>query len=113
MFTLKLTTRQTRPDELQLVANQWHEVELHWYLDRGKCLVRMNGKTELTLPIQNPSPQGISYLRVRTTAREIDHEGWQIEKVKCRFAALKLGAIHQRATEFIDHSLNRSRVFKA
>ncbi|MBI5775600.1 MAG: exo-alpha-sialidase [Verrucomicrobia bacterium] len=65
-----------------LEAGRWHEVELAWDTAKSTCAVRVNGKLAQTIKAAHPAPDGLSYLRLRSTASAVDTAGFLVESVK-------------------------------
>lgn len=53
----------------------WHNVEIYWDTIRGRGALRVNEGAMLPLPQLQPSVHGMSYLRIRATARGGDEAG--------------------------------------
>jgi hypothetical protein len=68
-------------DQLDLVPNQWSDLRLDWNLAEKSCFLSINGKKAFYLPQQNPTLNGLSYLRFRSTATEDDPVGLLVENV--------------------------------
>ena len=54
---------------------EWHDLELQWDLDKKTCEVRSDGKTVQTLSLRNETLNGLSYLRLRSSAPSLDNAG--------------------------------------
>lgn len=64
-----------------LEAGRWHEVELAWDTTQSSCTVRVDGKQVQTLKAAHSAPDGLSYLRLRSTATAVDKAGFLVESV--------------------------------
>jgi hypothetical protein len=65
-----------------LTPGRWHELEFAWDTAKGNCAVRVDGKQSQTLPAAHPAPDGVSYLRLRSTAPSVNLAGFLVESVK-------------------------------
>jgi hypothetical protein len=74
----KLAIFQLPFDDVE--PDKWHTLELAWDIDAERCTMRLNGQQTATLTQRNETPNGISYLRLRSTADTID-AGWLIESI--------------------------------
>jgi hypothetical protein len=54
-------------------------LEFRWDLDKQQCEVSVDGKKVLSLPMLYRANKGVSYLRIRSTAKETDAAGMLIE----------------------------------
>jgi hypothetical protein len=68
--------------KLDVEPGQWHTVELAWDLANQRCAVQIDGKAAGTLEAKRAAPNGLSYLRLRSTAPAVDTAGVLIESVK-------------------------------
>lgn len=62
-----------------LEPERWCSVELAW--NAGECRVSVDGKEKAKLPLLNQTENGISYLRLRSTAPATDSAGMLVERV--------------------------------
>jgi hypothetical protein len=62
-----------------LQPGQWHTLELAW--NDKQCAVTLDGKPTATLSPRAPAPDGLSYLRLRSTAPSVDMAGFLVESV--------------------------------
>lgn len=58
----------------------WHEIQLAWQV--GRCRVSLDGKPLTTLDARSAAPDGLSYLRLRSTAAAVDPVGFLVESVQ-------------------------------
>ena len=65
-----------------LVPDKWHDVRLEWDLSRSKCLLWVDEKPAGEVPLRNKTLNGISYIRFRSAAREIDAAGFLVDSVR-------------------------------
>ena len=61
--------------ENEIAPGAWHTVELAWDTIQSTCAVRVDGKPAHTLRSAQPEPDGLSYLRLRSTAAAVDPAG--------------------------------------
>ncbi|MEZ6127722.1 MAG: sialidase family protein [Planctomycetaceae bacterium] len=64
-----------------VTQNEWHEIVLKWDLSVAECSVLLDGVPIGTLPLQHPTLNGLSYLRFRSAATEIDAAGFLVDSV--------------------------------
>ncbi|MDQ3624638.1 MAG: glycoside hydrolase [Verrucomicrobiota bacterium] len=75
-FALKLE------GEAPLSQGGWHTVALAWDTATSRCAVSVDGEPVAVLEQQQPSTNGLSYLRLRSTAPGVDTAGFLVESVK-------------------------------
>ena len=64
----------------------WHTLSFRWDLDKSTdCRVLLDGQPFATIPVKNAKTNGISYLRLRSTATETDAHGFFVERVSMRW----------------------------
>ena len=66
-------------DEQLLEPGRWHRVQLDW--NARQCRVTIDGKARRTLRRRYDAPNGLSYLRLRSTATDIDTAGFLVDSV--------------------------------
>ena len=81
LFNLRLTGGGQPGEGISLTPDSWHEIDLRWNCDEGKCEVLLDGERATTFRQQRTS-EGICYLRVVSTAKETDEAGVLIESVE-------------------------------
>ena len=64
-----------------LAMGEWHTIELAWDLGAASCQVRVNAAPTPALALANPTGNGICYLRLRSTAQEVDPVGFLVDSV--------------------------------
>ncbi|MEW6304015.1 MAG: sialidase family protein [Verrucomicrobiota bacterium] len=62
-------------------SGRWHTVEFVWDTAMKQCAVTFEGKTT-TLAQQHAAPNGLCYVRLRSTASALDHAGFLVESAK-------------------------------
>ena len=63
-----------------LEADEWHDVTLQWDLNSELCEVLVDGQQALKIPVQNPTINGINYVRFRANAESVDPAGFLVDK---------------------------------
>jgi hypothetical protein len=66
----------------KLTPGTWHTLTLRWNLTAGRCDVTLDDKPSTTLKQRHPTGNGLSYLRLHSTAREIDRVGFLVDLVR-------------------------------
>jgi len=69
-----------RPDG-PFAPDKWHTVTMAWDLSAKRCELRVDDPVPLTLPQAHEAVNGISYLRLRSTATAPDRAGFLVESV--------------------------------
>ncbi|MCA9121073.1 MAG: exo-alpha-sialidase [Planctomycetaceae bacterium] len=64
-----------------LIPDEWHDVRLEWDLSGAKCVLSVDDKRVGEVPVRNKTLNGISYIRFRSTAHEIDAAGFLVDSV--------------------------------
>ncbi|MEM1084583.1 MAG: sialidase family protein [Verrucomicrobiota bacterium] len=87
MFTLEIPDDGRIDENMTLAPDRWFELELEWTgtenASTHSCTVRINGhQLSKSLPLKNPSPNGVSYVRLRSTAPDEDLAGWLVESLR-------------------------------
>lgn len=80
-FRLDVAADGGLADDISLTPDVWHTLTFRWDLSEESCLVDIDGVPALSLPQVYASPNGLSYLRLRSTARETDEVGILVESV--------------------------------
>lgn len=70
------------PQALMLAPNEWAYIQMEWDLDTGTCQLTVNGEPATSLKLRNPTLNGISYVRFRSSATSTDTAGVIIDKVE-------------------------------
>jgi hypothetical protein len=66
--------------EQTLSAGAWHTLSLAW--DGSSCKLAIDGADAGVRTFAKPSRNGVSYLRLRSTAGSVDEAGWLVERVE-------------------------------
>lgn len=64
-----------------LLPGEWHDVRLEWDLSGSHCLLLVDGSQAGKVPLRNKTLNGISYIRFRSAARQIDTAGFLVDSV--------------------------------
>jgi hypothetical protein len=81
MFCLSINNKGQFGQDAGISVGQWHTLEFVWNLTDRVCKVISDGKPVTTLPLNNETLNGLSYLRLRSMAQEKDTAGYFIESV--------------------------------
>ncbi len=68
-------------DRATLEPNVWHDVRLDWDLSHAQCLLFVDGQQVGDVPLRNKTLNGISYIRFRSTAEQVDTAGFLVDSV--------------------------------
>ncbi|MBI3462023.1 MAG: exo-alpha-sialidase, partial [Planctomycetes bacterium] len=71
-----------RVGDAVLQPDHWHEVTLKWDLKLPECQVMVDGMPAGKLSLRNATLNGISYVRFRSAAKEIDTAGLLVGSVR-------------------------------
>lgn len=66
--------------EQTLSAGAWHTLVLAW--DGSSCTLEIDGGAAGVRSFAKPSQNGVSYLRLRSTAGVVDETGWLVDRVE-------------------------------
>ncbi|MCA9086006.1 MAG: exo-alpha-sialidase [Planctomycetaceae bacterium] len=67
--------------ETPLKRNVWVNIRLVWDISRKECLCLVDDRPAGRLPLRHPTLNGISYLRLRSTAEQTDTVGLLVDRV--------------------------------
>lgn len=81
-FRLAIDKNGQLADGVRLDAGRWYTIQLDWDLAERKCAVTVDGQRELTIEQNNADSDDVSYLRLKSTAEQIDPAGFLIEHVE-------------------------------
>lgn len=73
--------------DTKLAHDQWADVQFQWDLDAQTCQLSVDGRPAGTLTLSNPTLNGASYLRLRSTAQERDRAGFLVDRVEVSVTA--------------------------
>jgi len=65
----------------KLQTDQWYDITFRWDLTSNECQVLIDEQQVATIPVLNPTLNGISYVRFRSTARDEDAAGFLVDRV--------------------------------
>lgn len=99
---LRIPANGQLPGGTKLKANRWYRIDIAWDTDGGQATVTVDQQEAETLRLRRES-EGLGYLRLRSTAENVDLAGLLVEWV-----AAKIQPIEQRQSHFHLQS-NRSR----
>lgn len=74
-------------EQLDLAPDRWVDLRFDWDLARKGCFLSVDGKKTAYLPEQNPTLNGLSYIRLRSTSPEGDPHGMLVERVSVSISA--------------------------
>jgi hypothetical protein len=84
MFTTLILEEGQPGEGIKLPASSWQVVRFDWNLARGECQVTLDGRKIDVLRAANQTGNGISYLRLGSTAKEIDSSGFLVSRVSAK-----------------------------
>jgi hypothetical protein len=79
IFRMSIGPRGESVGETKVPLGQWSAVTLQWDLSKRECQVRLDEQPAGVLPLNQPSPYGISYLRLLSLADQVDAAGCLVE----------------------------------
>ncbi|QDT93648.1 sialidase family protein [Gimesia algae] len=86
-FGEELAVFRVSLSDLDLAPGEWNVLRFDWDLSAQHCLLKIDGKKPIELPLWHPTLNGLSYIRFRATAKETDPLGLLVEKVKVTITA--------------------------
>jgi hypothetical protein len=89
MYTLAIGSDGRSGDGINLAVGQWHTLVLSWDLEKRECRVAYDDQPATVVPLATATRNGISYLRLRSSARDPDTAGFLIESVQADLGAGK------------------------
>lgn len=69
-----------------LETGRWYDLTLSWDLDAGTCNLQVDGQPAGMLPLRHSTLNGLSYIRFRSAASEVDPAGLLIDSVEVDIA---------------------------
>jgi hypothetical protein len=81
MFNLPLSDKYQLGTGPYLSPGKWYSIDFIWDIKSRACTVNVDSKKAMTLNQGNGTLNGLSYLRFRSTATEIDVAGFYVESV--------------------------------
>lgn len=81
-FKLFVKTDGRINEKMNLTPELWHILTLEWDVKKEICTVKIDGNEAVRLSMTNLTMNGISYLRLRSTAPTVDKTGFYVEKIK-------------------------------
>jgi len=70
-----------------LATDQWYDITFRWNLAAGECEVLVNDQHAETITVLNPTLNGVSYVRFRSTAQDVDLAGFLVDQVAVNIQA--------------------------
>ena len=64
-----------------LKFSKWHDITMKWNLDAPECRLMIDGETAGTLNLRHKTLNGLSYVRFRSVAKELDMAGFLVDTV--------------------------------
>lgn len=64
-----------------LTPETWHDLTLDWDLRNSRCRLQVDGEDAGVVKIKNETLNGVSYVRFRSMAHEIDRAGFLVDRV--------------------------------
>ncbi len=82
-FILHFASESVSADErdLRIEPNKWHTLTFAWNLETNRCSVTLDQRPAKILFLNGEPLHGVSYLRLRSTARRTDTAGFLVESV--------------------------------
>ena len=68
--------------DAQLGVDRWHTLALEWNISQAECRVTVDGRLARKLLLTAKTQNAVSYLRLRSTAKDIDSAGFLVESVR-------------------------------
>ncbi|NQT12463.1 MAG: hypothetical protein HQ582_06935, partial [Planctomycetes bacterium] len=65
-----------------LEPGKWHEIALKWNLDVPECRLLVDGNDAGLLDVRHQTLNGVSYVRFRSAAKELDTAEFLVDSVK-------------------------------
>jgi len=65
-----------------LEPGKWHNLTLKWNLASRECRLLVDGANRGVLPVKNETLNGISYVRFRSSATQLDTAGFLLDRVE-------------------------------
>lgn len=101
-FGEELAVFRVSLSDLNLTPDQWHTLRFDWDLSNRLCSFKIDDQQPVELPVRHPTINGLSYVRFRSTAKEMDPSGLLVEQVTVKITdpfAPACSAQEQRAHE--------------
>ena len=101
-FGEELAVFRVSLSDLNLTPDQWHTLRFDWDLSNRLCSLKIGDQQPVELPVRHPTINGLSYVRFRSTAKEMDPSGLLVEQVTVKITdpfAPACSAQEQRAHE--------------
>jgi len=79
MFLATIDTSGAIGGRAALTPGKWHALTLTWSVDDAAAALRVDGGEPIELSLQTPTRTGVSYLRLRSSATDVDTIGWMAD----------------------------------
>lgn len=73
--------------DVQLPTEAWVTLKFHWDLNQSICQLEVDGKLAQPLALRHPTLNGVSYIRLRSTAEQTDSGGLLVDSVRVDISA--------------------------
>jgi BNR repeat-like domain len=77
-------TADARIGTLQLETDRWYDLRVEWALSQSDARLFINDRFAEKLPLLNDTLNGLSYVRLRSSATSIDATGFLVDDMKIR-----------------------------
>lgn len=81
-FVVRLELNRIQPEDVRLVPDRWHVLEIEWNLEKREYILHVDGRESLRGEIDPDQLGSLSYLRIRSLASETDPAGILLESIK-------------------------------
>jgi hypothetical protein len=75
-------TAEGQIGSMTLTPGEWADLRFDWDLSKQTCQLSVNEHLSATLPLSHKTLNGLSYLRLRSSARDIDPAGFLLDRVR-------------------------------
>jgi hypothetical protein len=86
-FAFRFASDVSSENTIALFADQWHTLKIEWDFERNHTQLSLDGKVVSRGGMKQKLFGGVSYLRIRSTAAEIDQEGLSVERIEVHVEA--------------------------
>jgi hypothetical protein len=91
VFTLPIGPDGRLGEGVSLAKGQWHTLSLAWNLSRRECHVTLDSQPAATLALNASTLNGISYLRLQSTAGDTEAAGLLLQSARVDVSPARLG----------------------
>jgi BNR repeat-like domain len=93
--------KEAQVGSTSLEKDRWYDVRIQWNLDQSQAELFIDDRLVEKLPLLNKTLNGISYVRLRSTANEIDPAGFLVDDLHVSIDNPNAPSL--RPAEFIEH----------